>query len=247
MISFFRKIRKSLLAQSKLTQYIVYALGEILLVMVGILLALQVNDWRDQLLTKKEEINTLQLIITDLETDSSDLENFSFKLQQFTNSAVKFIYSIESSAPLDSVAIYARRATFNYNYRPRDLTFQGLKQSGRLDLISDLTVRNRLIGYFDEIISYLDDLRQNQKELNEDVQKALLPYFGFYPTSDSTSIYRSNADISQLNNNVELTNTMGAMIESRQHINNRIKEFFLPENILITELLKDYLASISAE
>jgi hypothetical protein len=47
MISFFRKIRQKLLSQNKVTRYLVYALGEIILVVIGILIALQVNNWNE--------------------------------------------------------------------------------------------------------------------------------------------------------------------------------------------------------
>ncbi len=45
MISFFRKIRQKLLQQNQVTRYLIYALGEIFLVVIGILIALQVNYW----------------------------------------------------------------------------------------------------------------------------------------------------------------------------------------------------------
>jgi uncharacterized membrane protein YgaE (UPF0421/DUF939 family) len=48
MIQFFRKIRQRLLSENRFTKYLFYAFGEIILVMIGILLALQVNNWNEQ-------------------------------------------------------------------------------------------------------------------------------------------------------------------------------------------------------
>jgi hypothetical protein len=45
MIKFFRKIRKNMLTENKFSKYLIYAIGEIALVMIGILLTLQVNNW----------------------------------------------------------------------------------------------------------------------------------------------------------------------------------------------------------
>ena len=59
MIKFFRKIRQRLLTENKLSKYLIYAIGEILLVMIGILLALQVNNWNEK--NKKKEIQLTQL------------------------------------------------------------------------------------------------------------------------------------------------------------------------------------------
>ena len=56
MIKFFRNIRKTLLVQGKIANYIKYAVGEILLVVIGILLALYLNNLNDLYQLKKDEI-----------------------------------------------------------------------------------------------------------------------------------------------------------------------------------------------
>ncbi len=53
MIKFFRQIRQQLLSENKTGKYLKYAIGEIILVMIGILLALQVNNWNE---IRKERI-----------------------------------------------------------------------------------------------------------------------------------------------------------------------------------------------
>ena len=52
MIKFFRQIRKTLINQNNMGKYFKYAIGEILLVVIGILIALQINIWNEQ---KKEQ------------------------------------------------------------------------------------------------------------------------------------------------------------------------------------------------
>ena len=47
MIKFFRHIRKSLLEENKMGKYFKYAIGEIILVVIGILIALQINNWNE--------------------------------------------------------------------------------------------------------------------------------------------------------------------------------------------------------
>ena len=70
MLQFFRKIRRKLLQEGSFRQYMLYAIGEILLVMVGILLALQVNSWNENRLERIEEINLLEGIHKDLVQDT---------------------------------------------------------------------------------------------------------------------------------------------------------------------------------
>ena len=71
MINVFRKIRRSMIKEKKVRNYLLYALGEILLVMIGILLALQVNNWNEDRKLKTSINNTLRSISYDLETDTT--------------------------------------------------------------------------------------------------------------------------------------------------------------------------------
>lgn len=70
MIKFFRKIRFNLLKKGNSTNYLKYAIGEIFLVMVGILLALQINNWNENRKQQNEFVNILKTIQKDLKTDT---------------------------------------------------------------------------------------------------------------------------------------------------------------------------------
>ncbi|MCB0656887.1 MAG: hypothetical protein KDC57_12160, partial [Saprospiraceae bacterium] len=59
MINFFRNIRGQLLAENKLVRYLIYALGEIILIILGILIALQINNWNEK---RKEAILEKQIL-----------------------------------------------------------------------------------------------------------------------------------------------------------------------------------------
>ena len=72
MIKFFRKIRQNLLSEGKSRKYFKYAIGEIILVVIGILIALSVNNWNEKRknnLLKQAYIKNLKIDLnTDLET-----------------------------------------------------------------------------------------------------------------------------------------------------------------------------------
>ena len=59
MIKFFRRIRQKLIHEGNLRRYLIYAIGEILLVVIGILIALQINNWNENLKDRKDELNGL--------------------------------------------------------------------------------------------------------------------------------------------------------------------------------------------
>ena len=69
MLTLLRKFRRSVFESSNMQKYIFYAVGEILLVMVGILLALQVNNWNEQKKSLRTEKAVLTKLINDLEGD----------------------------------------------------------------------------------------------------------------------------------------------------------------------------------
>ncbi len=88
MIKFFRKNRYDLMNQNppdgrtgKTGKYFKYAIGEIVLVMVGILLALQVSNWNEKRLQKQTLKNIYRIIVEDLKNDISDI-NFILKYKK---------------------------------------------------------------------------------------------------------------------------------------------------------------------
>ena len=75
MIKFFRKIRQKLLTENRTGQYLKYAIGEIFLVVIGILFALQINSWNQNRLERIEEIEILKSLHSDFfQTKSKVLE-----------------------------------------------------------------------------------------------------------------------------------------------------------------------------
>ena len=74
MVTFFRRIRNGFLESKQFRRYVIYATGEVLLVMVGILLALEVNNWNERSIAIKKEKNYIQNIYDDLVNDRSHIE-----------------------------------------------------------------------------------------------------------------------------------------------------------------------------
>ena len=73
MIKFFRKIRQRLLTENKFSKYLLYAIGEIILVVVGILIALKINNWNSLKIKAKEGIQTYQQIKRQIFEDQKEL------------------------------------------------------------------------------------------------------------------------------------------------------------------------------
>jgi len=101
MIKLFRNIRQKLIAENRLRKYLAYAIGEIILVVIGILIAIQFNTWRLEKNNQKTEILLLKNIKSDLESDIQEYRNVKeFKILQNEAGLRLLEYMIDASKPL---------------------------------------------------------------------------------------------------------------------------------------------------
>lgn len=105
MIKFFRKIRQQLLTENKLSKYLMYALGEVVLVVIGILIALQINNWNERQKVKHEKEVLIKSMITDfeisrtrLESSISQIDNLIYRTETF----LSLSYKDNLDIPVDS-------------------------------------------------------------------------------------------------------------------------------------------------
>ncbi|WP_281541910.1 DUF6090 family protein [Maribacter aestuarii] len=82
MIKFFRKIRQNLLSEGKTGKYLKYAIGEIILVVIGILIALQINNWNED---RKSEAKKQDYYVQLLDDLSNDISAVQYTIEEFSN------------------------------------------------------------------------------------------------------------------------------------------------------------------
>ncbi len=90
MIKFFRTIRQTLIMENKTSKYLKYAVGEIVLVVIGILIALQINTWNQDRLNKAYEQKMLRELVEDLKLDTTFL-NVQFKRIELFEESVDMV------------------------------------------------------------------------------------------------------------------------------------------------------------
>ena len=83
MFKFFRSVRQVLLSENKFSKYFLYALGEVLLVVVGILIALQINNWNEQQKAQQELNAILIEVYNDLNSDLKELQRRTVFYENF--------------------------------------------------------------------------------------------------------------------------------------------------------------------
>ena len=102
MIKFFRKIRLQLLTKNKASKYLLYAIGEIILVVIGILIALQINNLNEEAKNKKAEIKILQHLVEDLTETKEEIVSLNDKLLVQLGSISNIVNYIEKDVPIDN-------------------------------------------------------------------------------------------------------------------------------------------------
>ncbi|MEW4922608.1 DUF6090 family protein [Algibacter sp. 2305UL17-15] len=148
MIKFFRKIRQNLLIENKTRKYFKYAIGEIILVVIGILIALQINNWNENNKQKTKEKAILENLRTSLENDIST-HHFHIQVYEEAKSSIQFLIEfIEKDYQYqDSLKYHFGRTTHLWNPSIRLEIFENLKSIG-FDIVSNKDLKQEILRYY---------------------------------------------------------------------------------------------------
>jgi len=162
MIKFFRKIRQQLLTQNRFSKYLFYAIGEIILVVIGILIALQVNNWNQSRKDKQFEITMLQEIKSSLESDLefSEMINRRLKVkEEGIQELLKMTASNQKYSDSMLLEVYNKMNTgvsFNINKG----SYEAIKSVG-IDKISNDSLRKMLIQTYEVRFPMVEQIMGN--------------------------------------------------------------------------------------
>ena len=156
MIKFFRHIRKELMEQNKTSpnnsvgragKYFKYAIGEIVLVVIGILIALQINNWNDQRLERTQEIKFLKNIKADLNKDLIKLDNQLAIRKEKYKGTTKLISQINGApiTDLDELTYNVVNSLMEWRFTPNNGTYNELNSSGNLNIISNDSIKSLIM------------------------------------------------------------------------------------------------------
>ena len=179
MIAFFRSIRKELLSKGKTSRYLKYAIGEIILVVIGILIALQINNWNIERQIQKKERAYLKEIRTNLRQDSLKLNTvleFNREKQRIVDDMMQIF--ADSLSNEERFLIFTKNATdFTYYqvFDPVRIAFNNMLSAENIDLISNNDLRKALSEYYN--YPYLDGVQNRIAVLNRRVVDEHYPKF----------------------------------------------------------------------
>jgi hypothetical protein len=164
MIKFFRKIRQNMLTENKFSKYLLYALGEIVLVVIGILIALSINNWNNELNRKNAEKVIIEQLIADLTKSQIELKEIKESIEnQAKASAIVCHAFFKKDLPNDSIYEYMRLPLGTATFSPTLGTARSIINSGNLTLIKSEDLKNKITAYVEVVEYKLKDINRYEE------------------------------------------------------------------------------------
>jgi hypothetical protein len=152
MLRFFRQIRQRRLTDNKFGKYLLYAIGEILLVVIGILIALSVDNWNEERLERKEEIKYLSRLREDLKVDNAYFKRRIEDANRFTALSEEFLQRLfeKQETLIEADSIWGMFQDFDSSEMMtiQNSTFSEMLYAGKLELISDPVLKTLILEYY---------------------------------------------------------------------------------------------------
>jgi hypothetical protein len=250
MIKFFRKTRQHLLTENKFGKYLIYAIGEIVLVVIGILIALQINTWNEN--QKKDEQSAIYLF--DLRNDIAfDIETLEERISNNTNrinKADSIIYTLATKKDFSKEELLG---FFNQNmvltnqsyFIPEKSTINQIEASSSGHLIKNKKLRDLIFRYYS-----INDRTEKNNEIStqlyqhnyftEHIIKGALLGGEFFEELIGTTLNRPYTDLNKLTQNSDY---LAALFGKKFNTESQNKQYekikTMAENIL--ELITDEL------
>lgn len=138
-----------MLSEHQFSRYLLYALGEILLVVIGILIALQINNWNENKRNNSLEINYIKGLIADLDYDIGAYSQGIGEIEAHRKSidALLLCYKEQKKLPEQELIEHMTNVGLISRIAHRNTVMEDMKSAGRLHLIASDTVRQEIIAY----------------------------------------------------------------------------------------------------
>ena len=193
MISFFRSLRKKFVSGGQFRKYLFYALGEIALVVIGILIALQVNNWNEESSRMQEERSYLRALRTDFKSAEEAFRLILAAVEEQLRHNEQLLLTLEQPAgsiPADSIAGMLRKSFIDVPFGVQVTSYTDLINSGKLAILRSEELRRALSGF-----ETANTLANGYAEKAADQWAGQVTEF-FIRNFDVSTIYGRDSDVS---------------------------------------------------
>ena len=200
MIKFFRHIRKSLLMENKTSKYVKDAIGEIVLVVIGILIALSINNWNEARKEKLKATTILEAIRLDMLDDLEDMARYKTAWERHIMYFKRVFPSFNPNdemphfADIDAMSQVSYTTLFNYMapFRYSTSAFDGMISNGNSNLITNDSLFSTIQEFYTFNVptneNLFEILRQRSSDLNYKYAH-IITYKPYKNISDLTDEY----------------------------------------------------------
>ena len=175
MIPFFRKLRRKLLDERHLGRYLLYALGEVLLVMVGILLALQVDNWNEERKERREEVELLAALRTDLIYARNEMDTVMSYNKRYLNGYRQIYTNIREDRAYDTLLdkAFGNLDVWAQPYLST-MTYETIKNRG-IDIIQNDSLKRHIMEVYTlDMKSLTDDMVLWEWSFNQNTTQRMM-------------------------------------------------------------------------
>ena len=162
MFRIFRNVRRQLMRGNNTTRYLGYALGEIVLVVFGILIALWISNWNEQQKVREFEREMLAQVRSNLVMDRDNLSGIITNARRAIRSSNKILALEPNSTPPDSLKYWLGEIAQFDRFQPLTNAYEVLKSKG-LDQVSNKELRLLLGTYYDNVVYAIRDANEDLK------------------------------------------------------------------------------------
>lgn len=158
-----------MIKEKKVTNYFLYAVGEIVLVVIGILIALQINNTNEDQKKREIELSYLERLVIDLKDNEklwTDFHDIKEKQLKATNIFLKFSFNKNKDSVLDIIMPHFNSIFSWVDINVNQVTFEEMVSSGNLDLISNDSIKIKLLDLNKHYKSILN-LQNKEKESHD--------------------------------------------------------------------------------
>tara|TARA_R110001583_G_scaffold10179_12_gene47383 strand:+ start:1060 stop:1803 length:744 start_codon:yes stop_codon:yes gene_type:complete len=174
MIKFFRKIRQNNLKEGKTVNYLKYALGEIVLVVIGILIALQINTWNDNQKKTNTEKQYLKRLKEEAKWNIQQIDTSKQLYLQTSKEINSVINNIENNSQ-DNSKYIVNRPNYIHPWLLKTDTYEELVSTGTLNNISDLKLRD-LLNQAESYSNFSEKQLENWRNIGVSHEANFIPY-----------------------------------------------------------------------
>lgn len=180
MLKFLRTIRKTLIVQENTRKYLLYAFGELFLIILGVLIAVQMSNWNDSRILKQSANNNLTLLVLNLQEDKEQMEELKQRIEDDEKKAEVLLNIYKGLQPSsENIPEKVIRLILEYSFVPRKTAIDIIVSSGELGAL-DIETQRAISKYYLAVDAIQDRDRISKSFIQDKYERHVFDNYGYF-------------------------------------------------------------------